>query len=120
MKFTGSGVFQNENSDMTNLGYIEYGLDLIRERIKDLKTSNRETQSVLAHIHIVIVLIKLLPHTMSGRLKKSEVNEWQKHYNEWFERIKHKIPKKYRNDIKNDADRLFDELKGYAHDIDWL
>ncbi len=120
MKFTGAGVFQNENSDMRNLGYIEYGLDSIREGIEYLKTSDRETQGVLADIQIVIFLIELLPHTMSGRLKRSEVNEWQKHYNEWFERVKHKIPKKYRDDIKKDAERLFEELKGYAHNIEWL
>ena len=120
MKFTGPGVFENENSDMRNLGYIEFGLDSIRKGIEYLKTSERPTQGVLADIQIIIFLIEVLPHTISGRIKKSEVNEWQDFFNEWFERVESKIPEEYRSHIKFDSERLFDELRKYGHNIDWL
>lgn len=120
MKFTGSGVFENENSDSANLIFVEFGFEQIRNDIEHMKNSSMPTQNLLADIQIVIFLIELLPHSVSGRIKKSEIVEWESCFNEWFERVKSKIPKKYRDDIKKDSERLFEELKQYGHSIDWL
>jgi hypothetical protein len=41
-------------------------------------------------------------------------------FDEWFIRAEKKIQKKYRDSIKNDAKRLFEEVRKYGHSISWL
>ncbi|MCK0206366.1 hypothetical protein [Ornithobacterium rhinotracheale] len=120
MKFSGSGTFENERANTVTLNYIGFALNEIKGDIKEMRESNNPLQILLGDIQVLISLIEICPYNISGRLKSSEVDEWQNCFNEWFERVKNKIPKEYRSDIKQDSVRLFDELRKYAHDIDWL
>lgn len=120
MKITGTGTFENERANTVSYAYIGLALDEITKSIDELKTSNSPMQVLLAHIQILLEVIKVYPYNISGRLKKSEINEWQECFNAWFERVKSKIPSQYRDGIKSDSERLFAELKTYGHEIDWL
>lgn len=120
MKITGAGTLENERADTVTFAYIGLALEEIAKSIEELKTSNSPMQVLLGHIQMLIEVIKVYPYNISGRLKKSEINEWQECFNAWFERVESKIPSQYRDGIKSDSERLFAKLKAYGHEIEWL
>lgn len=120
MKIYGTGTFDNQKADTATFPYIELALNNIHISLSDMDSSNCVSQSLLADIQILIRIIEIYPHNISGRLKKSEIDEWKKIFNQWFERVKNKIKKEYADSIIRDSERLFLELNKYAHDISWL
>ena len=87
----------------------------IEENAEWLKTANKPTQALLAHIEILIMLAKRFPIDANLSIKKDKVKEWKNTFNDWFERVGNKIPAKYRDGIKANGDELFKQLEQYGH-----
>ena len=85
------------------------------ENAEWLKTANKPTQALLAHIEILIMLAKRFPIDANLSIKKDKVKEWKNTFNDWFERVGNKIPAKYRDGIKANGDELFKQLEQYGH-----
>ena len=105
----------NEMADMANARYFNLAIKQIEENAERLKTANKPTQALLAHIEILIMLAKRFPIDANLSIKKDKVQEWKKTFNDWFERVGNKIPTKFRDGIKANGDELFKELEQYGH-----
>ena len=105
----------NEMADMANARYFNLAIKQIEENAEWLKTANKPTQALLAHIEILIMLAKRFPIDANLSIKKDKVQEWKKTFNDWFERVGNNIPTKFRDGIKANGDELFKELEQYGH-----
>ena len=102
-------------ADMANARYFNLAIKQIEENVEWLKTANKPTQALLAHIEILIMLAKRFPIDANLSIKKDKVEEWKNTFNDWFERVGNKIPAKYRDGIKANGDELFKQLEQYGH-----
>lgn len=117
MKIFGIKPEDNDMADLENTRYINLALSHIEENIKWLKTTSKPTQAVLTHIDILVMLAKRFPIDANLLIQKARVIEWEHIFSDWFERAKNKIPSKYRDGIKENADKLFTELKGFGNSL---
>lgn len=100
MKIYGVGTFDNQKADMATLPYIGLALNNIHISLNEMSSSNCTLQTLLADIQILIKIIEIYPHNISGRLKKSDIDKWQNIFNQWFERVNCKIKKDYADNIQ--------------------
>ncbi|MBW1655364.1 hypothetical protein GSY47_08230, partial [Flavobacterium quisquiliarum] len=56
---------------------------------------------------MLVILAKKYTVDANLLIKIDKVQEWKTVFNEWFERCGSKIPAKYRDGIKTNADELF-------------
>lgn len=121
MKIYGKGIYQNEVADTIGIGYAEFTISELEKSIEFLKDTNEICQDVLGLLDMLIVIEEKFPSDVSSRLKRSKVLEWEAIFNEWFERVRSKIPSKYRDAIQSDAKKLFDKIANeYSHTLEWL
>lgn len=105
----------NEVAEYVGTEYIKFSIALIEDDIKWLKKTNDVAQPLLANIEILLLITKKYSTDANLLLKKNKVQEWKKTFNDWFERCGSKIPAKFREGIKQNADELFSELEQYGH-----
>lgn len=120
MKIYGPGIYDNERADMVGICYIEYSLAEIESAIEWLQSSNETCQPILAFIDMLLLIGEKAPGDLTGRLKTSTVTRWEGVFNDWYARVKSKIPKKYREPIEADAEKLFSRLREKSCSIEWL
>jgi hypothetical protein len=105
----------NDMADMANARYFNLALKQIEEHVEWLKTAKKPAQAVLAHIDILLVLSRKFRSDANLSIKKDKVQEWKSTFYAWYERCNSKIPAKFREGIKQNADELFAELETYGH-----
>ena len=85
-----------------------------------MKETDEPAQPLLAYLDMLLMIAEKFPNDANLKIKKQRVTEWEMIFDEWFIRAEKKIQKKYRDSIKNDAKRLFEEVRKYGHSISWL
>ena len=115
MKIFSNAPEGNEMAELESSRYINLALRQIEENIEWLKTAKKPVQAVLTHIDILVSLSKRFTVNANLLIKKDKVQEWKVVFYEWYERVNSKIPAKYREGIKQNADNLFAELEQYGH-----
>jgi hypothetical protein len=115
MKIYSTAPDGNDMADMANARYFNLALKQINENIEWLKTAKKPVQAVLAHIDILLLLSKKFPKDANLSIEKDKVQQWKTVFYEWYERVNSKIPAKFRDGIKQNADELFAELEQYGH-----
>ncbi len=105
----------NEMAEMSNAKYINLALKNIEEHTEWLKTSQKPAQALLAHIDILLMFARKFPVNSNLLIKKDRVQEWKSVFYAWYDRANKKIPAKFREGIKLNADNLFEELNTYGH-----
>lgn len=79
MKIFSTAPDGNEMADMANARYFNLAIKQIEENAEWLKTANKPTQALLAHIEILIMLAKRFPIDANLSIKKEKVQEWELH-----------------------------------------
>mgnify|MGYP003417521130 FL=1 len=115
MKIFSTAPEGNEMAEIANARYFNLAIRQIEDNIEWLKTANKPTQAVLAHIDILLMLSRKFKVDANLSIEKNKVQEWKVIFNDWFERCGSKIPAKYRDGIKANGDELFKELQQYGH-----
>lgn len=114
MKYFGHLPFQNQGTDLERAWYLNLAKQKIKEECEELKTSTRSFQVILCHIEIIIMFSAYSEEFKQDVLLSlygEDIDGWQSTFEDWFARCGSKIPKKYRNDFKANADKLFAQLK---------
>ena len=115
MKIYNTAPDGNDMADMANARYFNLAIKQINENIEWLKTAKKPVQAVLAHIDILLLLSKKFPIDANLSIKIERVKDWKTTFYAWYERCNSKIPAKFREGIKQNADELFEELEQYGH-----
>lgn len=115
MKIFSTAPEGNDMADLENARYINLALKQIEQNVEWLRTTNKPVQAVLTHIDILVMLANKFPVNANLLIRKHKVQEWKTVFNEWFDRCGNKIPAKYRDGIKANADELFAQLELYGH-----
>ncbi len=115
MKIFDATPHGNEMAEMSNAKYINLALRNIEEHVEVLKTWNKQSQALLAHIDILLIFARKFPVNANLLIHKERVQEWKEVFYKWYDRVNSKIPAKYRQGIKESADELFAELDKYGH-----
>jgi hypothetical protein len=115
MKIYSAAPDGNEAADLENSRYFNLAINHINKSAEYLKQSDNPVQVMLVHIDILIYLSKKYPQDAHLSIKKAVVKDWKASFYDWYERAKEKIPKKFREGIKESADSLFAELEQYGH-----
>ncbi|MEN7551957.1 hypothetical protein AAG747_28845 [Rapidithrix thailandica] len=105
----------NEASDLEPARYINLAISQINEICEWLKNTNEVAQAMLLHMDILIVLTNKYPD-MVDMLMDEDIEEWKISFYDWYERLESKIPKKFREGIKESADQLFSDLDALANE----
>ncbi len=100
----------NEAEDLEPARYFNLAIKQIEEIEEWLRTTNEPAQALLVHIDILIYLSKKYPEMAIRRIKKLNIPMIKNTFDDWYERVNLKIPKQFREGIKNSADSLFREL----------
>ncbi|MEK4424967.1 hypothetical protein [Solibacillus sp. FSL K6-1523] len=110
MKIFSTAPEGNEAAELENAHYIKLAIKKIDESKEWLENSNKPYQAMLTHVDILLMFAKKFPVNVNLLLKKEKIFEWKSTFDAWYERCNKKIPSKYREGIKANADELFDEL----------
>ncbi len=105
----------NELAEAVGVDYIKFSISMMNDFNEWLKNSNKIAQPNLAIIDMIIILCKKYPVDANLLIKKDKVHEWKTVFYDWYDRVNSKIPIKYREGIKQNADELFAELEQYGH-----
>ena len=105
----------NEVAEYVGTEYIKFSIELIEDDIKWLKKTKDIAQPLLANIEILLLITKKYSTDANLLLKKESIKDWKTVFYKWYERVNSKIPAKYREGIKQNADELFAELEQYGH-----
>ena len=108
MKIFSTAPEGNDMADLENARYINLALKQIEQNVEWLRTTNKPVQAVLTHIDILVMLANKFSVNANLLIRKHKVQEW-------FDRCGNKIPAKYRDGIKANADELFAQLEQYGH-----
>ena len=115
MKIFSTASDGNEMAELESSRYINLALKQIEENIEWLKTAKKPVQAVLVHIEVLVSLSKRFTVNANLLIKKDKVQDWKVTFYAWYERCSGKIPAKFREGIKQNADELFAELEQYGH-----
>ncbi|EWH11464.1 hypothetical protein KLA_15745 [Cellulophaga geojensis KL-A] len=105
----------NEVAEYVGTEYIKFSIELIEDDIKWLKKTKDIAQPLLANIEILLLITKKYSTDANLLLKKESIKDWKTVFYEWYERVNSKIPAKFKEGIKQNADELFAELEQYGH-----
>lgn len=108
------GIKPEENTcaDLVPLGYLYQ----IMEQIKKIQSMMNEgeydvgRQPLLVHIEIYLLLAKRFPNDASMSIAKMRRKSVKDTFESWWERNEKRIPKKYRDGIRQNANNLFEDL----------
>ena len=78
MKIFSTAPDGNEMADMANARYFNLAIKQIEENAEWLKTANKPTQALLAHIEILIMLAKRFPIDANLSIKKRKFRNGRK------------------------------------------
>ena len=120
MKAYGTGIYENDRADLVGLAYLHFSISQIEDVIEWMKGTDEPAQQLFWYLDMLLMIAKKFPGDANLKIKKQRVSEWQIIFNEWFVRAEKKLQKKYRDSIKNDSEKLFEEIKKYGHSISWL
>jgi len=115
MKIFSTAPEGNEMAELENARYFNLALKQIEENIEWLKTAKKPVQAVLTHIDMLVIFSKRFPIDANLSIKKDKIKEWKTVFYDWYDRVNSKIPAKFRDGIKQNADELFAELEQYGH-----
>jgi hypothetical protein len=115
MKIYSTAPHGNEAADLENARYFNLAITHINKSAEYLKTSESPVQVMLVHIDILVYLSNKYPEDANLSIKKNQVTEWKTSFYQWYERCKEKIPKKFREGIRESADTLFAQLDVFGH-----
>lgn len=104
----------NEAADLEHAQYLNLAIVKIKEESEYLKTSDQAAQTMLAHIDILLHLSNKFLKDARLLVKVDDVMEWKDTFYKWYEKCKGKIPAKFRDEIKQSADDLFNNLEEIA------
>lgn len=107
-----------EGNEMANLEparYFNLAIEQIQKAEEWLKTSNEICQPLLIHIDAFVYFSKHYPEMASRKIVKLNIIQIKTTFYDWYDRVKSKIPVKFRDGIKQNADELFAELEQYGH-----
>ncbi|SFB99041.1 hypothetical protein SAMN04489722_101411 [Algibacter lectus] len=105
----------NELAEAIGADYIKFSISTMDEFNEWLKKSENPAQPTLAIIDMLIITAEKYTVSANLLIKKDKVEEWKTTFYAWYERCNSKIPVKYREGIKQNADELFAELEQYGH-----
>jgi len=105
----------NEAAELENAHYFNLAIKKIEESNEWLKKTEKAYQVMLVHIDILLMLSRKYKSDANLSIKQDRVLEWKNTFDGWFTRCGQKIPSKYRNGIKENAEELFNELSEYGH-----
>jgi len=115
MKISSEAPDGNEAAELENAHYFNLAIEKIEESNEWLKKAEKPYQVMLVHLDILLMLSRKYKADANLSIKKDRVSEWKNTFDTWFTRCGHKIPSKYRNGIKENAEELFYELSEYGH-----
>lgn len=115
MKIYSTAPNGNEIAEYVGADYLKFSIQMIEDSVTWLKTAKKVAQPLLAHIEILLIVSEKYKVDANLLLKKDKVQEWKTVFYAWYERTKSKIPAKFRDGIKQNADELFAELEQYGH-----
>lgn len=118
MKVYGTGAFDNDRANLVGKSYIDLCFKQIKKDLEWLESDDK-CQVLLADLDILLTLAQKFSDDVFVKLKKSMLKEWEDKYNTWFEKNQLKLPKEYREGIKQNAENIFKSLDEYATDISW-
>lgn len=104
----------NQAADLEHAIYMNLAIKNLKEESERMKTLDQPIQIMLAHIDILLHISRKFMQDAHLLIKVGDVKDWKTTFNEWFERCKGKIPAKFRDGIKQNADELFAELETIA------
>lgn len=113
----GNGIYDNENAESAASDFVKFAIKQINSSVKWLSTTNEIAQDTLANIDLLLAITKQNPSCTNLLLEKQKVLEWKAVFNDWYSRVYKKIPSKYRSDIKDNGERLFNELEQYCNEL---
>ncbi|MBW1654257.1 hypothetical protein [Flavobacterium quisquiliarum] len=105
----------NQMADLEPARYFNLAIEQIQEAEEWLRSSNEICQALLIHVDAFVHFGKRYPEMAKRRIAKLNCSEIKKTFDDWYERVNSKIPAKYRDGIKTNADELFKELEQYGH-----
>jgi hypothetical protein len=105
----------NQAADTEHAIYMNLAIAKLHEEAERLETADMGVQVMLAHIDILLHLAKKFEQDAQLLIKTKDVVIWETSFNAWFERSKTKIPVKFRNGIRENANALFAELASIAN-----
>ena len=105
----------NEVAEFVGTDYLKFSINMIEESVVWLQETKKIAQPVLAHIEMLLIVSKKYTVDANLLIKKDRVQEWKVIFYAWYERCSGKIPAKFREGIKQNADELFTELETYGH-----
>lgn len=115
MKIFSTAPEGNDIAQYVGVDYLKFSISLTKDVIEWMKNSNNISQPLLANIDLLTMIAKKYPADANLLIKRNEVQGWKKVFYDWFERCGNKIPVKFRDGIKANADELFKELEQYGH-----
>ena len=110
----GTGPFDNDWA-FTEFGVVVLTIaDRVDAEVSELRTKPLQAdQAVVAMVCSLRALGKVCPKGMSASLTPDRVKHWQKEFFAWYDEVKRKLPAKYREQIKADAEKEFAQLLKY-------
>ncbi len=104
-----------ENNTSADIVPDYYIYDIIRnikevQKKMDNGDSEEGRQTLLVHLDIYLTLAKKYPIKASATVGGLKRKGLKRSFDSWWERNEKKIPKKYREGIRQNADNLFKEL----------
>lgn len=117
LRIFGTKPEDNDAAEKENARYIILAIEEINKSNEWLKNTDKPYQVMLTHIDILLMLARKFPVNANLLIKQYRTKEWKETFNEWFNRCEKKIPSKYREGIKANADELFTELEEYGNNL---
>ncbi len=115
MKYYGFKPIEHEAVDSQSACYFKLAIERAEKANERLLTTTKNFQDLLIHIETLVTLAEIYPDIASFLIKKERSNFWQSTFNIWFDKVGKKIPEKFRDDFKNNADGLFEKLLETGH-----
>lgn len=111
-KIKGIKPEENTKADLFPLIYLNFVLENIQKAENDLSVLEYDDgcQYLLINLDMLITICKKYPTTASMNIHELNRRHLQEIFWTWWIRNEKKIPAKYRDGIKESAEKLFSEL----------
>lgn len=107
------GILPEENTaaDIIPRIYCNFAIKNIQEAEKYMNEPLQNgCQSLLANIEILLMLSRRYPNVVASKIHELKRKRLKETFDTWYELNEKKIPVKYRDGIKESAEKLFSEL----------
>lgn len=103
---------ENTSADIIPVRYFLFAFENIKKAEEYLKEQEpcNGCQSLLVNIEILLMLSKRYPNVAAGMIYQIKRKQLKETFYTWYELNEKKIPAKYREGVKESADKLFHEL----------